>query len=180
MNNLLKIVTTTLISSILAGATFAGSAPNTTAATEAATNATNNVMQSAAAASTAETNAQTSQLTVTSAVARPSMEGSRNSAAYITLHNNSAADITIIGASSMSAANTVELHTVTDDAGIKKMVKVDRLVVPAGGDLVMQQGGIHIMLINLKKLLKVGDKFDIELHTIELGAQTVSVEVVQM
>jgi copper(I)-binding protein len=157
MNTLLKITITTLASLVIASTSLA-----TTPTPEPAVQT------------------QGAQLTVTSATARPSMDGSKNSAAYISLHNNGAADITIIGATSMTAANNVELHTITDESGVKKMVRVDKLVVPAGGDLVMQTGGIHIMLLNLKTALNVGNKFDIELHTIELGTQIVSVEVVNM
>lgn len=123
---------------------------------------------------------QQSQLTVVSAVARPSMAGSKNSAAYITLHNNGATDITIIGATALATANNTELHSTADDAGVKKMVKVDKLVVPAGGDLVMKSGGIHIMLMDLKGTLTIGGKFNIDLLTNELGTQAVEVQVVQM
>jgi len=119
------------------------------------------------------------QLAIVSAVARPSMDGSSNSAAYITFHNNGTSDITIIGATSF-VANNVELHTIADEQGVKKMVKVDRLVVPAGGDLVMKSGGIHIMLMDLKKTLVIGDQFDIDIITQEVGTQKVSVTIVQM
>ena len=120
-----------------------------------------------------------SQLAIVSAVARPSMDGSSNSAAYITFHNNGTSDITIIGATSF-VANNVELHTIADEQGVKKMVKVDRLVVPAGGDLVMKSGGIHIMLMDLKKTLVIGDQFDIDIITQEVGTQKLSVTIVQM
>ena len=185
MNKLFKVIAMTVASSLLTTAAIAANVtPNTSAATQAATNASNTVMQQAAIASTPTpapaAQDQQSQLTVTSAVARPSMEGSKNSAAYITLHNNGAADVTIISATALKTANHVELHTVADESGVKKMVKVNKLVVPANGDLVMQKGGIHIMLMNLKTLLKVGDTFDIELHTKELGVQTVTVTVANM
>ena len=161
MNKLFAIAASALLASIFSTTTFAATATQATTETPA-------------------TEVQTPPLTVTSAIARPSMEGSKNSAAYVTLHNNSANDITITSATSFAIANHVELHTVADTDGVKKMVKVNKLVVPAGGDLVMQKGGIHIMLMNLKKTLKVGDKFDIEINTQELGLQTVTVEVVQM
>lgn len=119
-------------------------------------------------------------LQVISAIARPSMTGSKHSAAYITLHNDSTSDITITGAVATSVANHLELHTTTDEAGVKKMVKVDKLVVPAGGDLVMKKGGIHIMLMDIKKPLNAGDKFMLELRTSELGMSKVEVVVVQM
>ncbi len=115
--------------------------------------------------------------TLISASARPSMAGSSNTAAYISLHNASNSDITIIGAKAMSVANRVELHTTTDTNGVMQMVKVDRLVIPAGSDLIMKQGGVHIMLLDLKKALKDGDQITITLISKELGIIPVPVKV---
>lgn len=122
--------------------------------------------------------AQQSQLTVISALARPA-SAKGNSAAYVTLHNNGSTDITILGATTMAANNT-ELHSTSDEGGVKKMITIDKLVVPAGGDLVMQKGGIHIMLFNLTADLNIGDKLTIDLITQELGTQTIDAQVVQM
>jgi|GEM_PF-5288039 len=119
-------------------------------------------------------------LVVISATARPSMDGSSNSAAYITLRNNGVKDITITGASSLDVANNLELHTIADEQGVKKMVKVDKLVVPAGGYLIMRKGGIHIMLMDLKKNLAIGSKFDIDIMTQEGLTQRINVLVRQM
>lgn len=148
-------------------------------------NQANNAASSASAQNTQapqmQTQIQTAPLTVTQAVARPSKEGSKHSAAYLILHNNSDKDINILNASAMDIANHVELHDVVKgDKGVMKMTKIDHMVVPVGGNLVMQPGKLHIMLMNLKKPLKVGDKFYIELNTKELGTQTVEVEVVNM
>jgi len=154
MNKLLKIIAATATIFLLSTTAFASSATVADAPAQAQ-----------------------AQLAVKSSLARPSMDGSSNSAAYITLHNNSAVDITLLGATSLDVANNVELHTIADEQGVKKMIKVDRLVVPAGGDLVMQPGGVHIMLMDLKRNLAVGDKFDIDIITQELGTQRVTVEV---
>ena len=178
-----KIILTTALSSLLATSAIATAnvVSSTSAATQAATQASNTVTQQIATELTQDATAQQSQLTVTSAIARPSMEGSKNSAAYITLHNNGSTDVTITRVSSLGCANHSELHDITEDKqGVKKMTKIDRMVVPAGRDLEMQKGSRHIMLMNLKKILKVGDTCDIELHTKELGAKTVTVTVVDM
>lgn len=172
MKKLFKILATTAAISLLSTTSLASATPST--------NATTPVTAPAATDAVAAPAEAQAQLAVVSAVARPSMNGSSNSAAYITLHNNGATDITITGATSLDIANNVELHTIADDQGVKKMVKVDKLVVPAGGDLVMQKGGVHIMLMDLKKNLIVGNKFNIDLITQELGAQKINVEVVQM
>lgn len=166
MKKISQIIT---VSSLLLS--FAGN--NIAFASTAASNDTNTAVNTE--------NAVTQEvLKVVKAVARPSMSGSHHSAAYITLHNNSNQDITILGATAFEIANNVELHTTADENGVKKMIKVDQLVVPANGDLVMQRGGIHIMLMNLKQEMVVGNKFTIELVTKEHGVQKVETEIVQM
>ena len=114
-------------------------------------------------------------LQVVSATARPSLEGSYNSAAYLTIHNNTDSDITLIDAKAPSVANNVELHTIATDNGVKKMVKVNNLVIPQKGDLVMQPGGIHIMLMNLKDKLNLGERFNLTIKSKEYGYMKVSV-----
>ena len=181
MKSLFKIIAATAAISLLSTTSLASATPTTdvNATVDPAATAPTDTSTAVAAAET-QVDATQAQLGIVSATARPSMDGSSNSAAYITLHNNAATDITITGATSLDIANNVELHTIADEQGVKKMVKVDKLVIPAGGDLVMQKGGVHIMLMDLKKNLAVGDKFDIDIITQELGAQKVTVEVVQM
>lgn len=107
-------------------------------------------------------------LKVVSAKAKPSLSGSNNSAAYITIKNENDQDVTILAAiatreqkaNSSTIANNTELHTIATDAnGVSRMVAVNRLLIPAKSTLVMEPGGIHVMLLNLKKPLDFGDKF---------------------
>ena len=193
MNNLLKATTATILSTLLATSAMAAGNAAAEAASAAASNAavnqvvtqtTNQAAKTAAAAAAAAVKpvqpVAQDVLKVVSAVARPSITGSKNSAAYITLHNDNAKGVAIKGVSSVAVANRVEMHETRDEGGVKKMMKVDRLHVPANGDLVMKKGGIHIMLIDLKKALNVGDKFVIELKLEDHQVQKVEVTVVQM
>lgn len=43
-----------------------------------------------------------------------------------------------------TAARTVELHTVVDEGGMKKMRPVEKIAVKAGGETKLQPGGLHI------------------------------------
>ncbi|MGV2432232.1 MAG UNVERIFIED_CONTAM: copper chaperone PCu(A)C [Rickettsiaceae bacterium] len=123
---------------------------------------------------------------VLEARAKPSMAGSNNSAAYISLHNANKGDLVIVGAMAMdspeagaaSVANRVEMHmTVTDEKGVTKMVAVNRLIVPAEGELKMAPGGIHIMLLDLKQTLKEDDKIFVNLIIQDVGQYLVEVPV---
>ena len=50
-----------------------------------------------------------------------------------------------------------ELHTHLHEDGVMKMRPVKSIPVPAGGEAVLQPGGLHIMMIDLKSPLKEGD-----------------------
>lgn len=76
-------------------------------------------------------------------------------AAYMTLRNNGATTVTLVQAAS-PAARAVELHTVMDEGGVKKMRPVAKIDVPAGGETQLKPGGLHIMLIGLKRPLTEG------------------------
>ena len=143
---------------------------------------TSNIIPASPVQATAQNIASSVQnennLTVKSAWARRSMSGSSNSVAYVSLHNSSAKDIQIVGATALSVANRVEIHTTaTDSDGVSRMVKLDKLVIPSGGDIVMKTGGIHIMLLDLKKALNVGDKVKINLMLQGVGVYPVELEI---
>lgn len=113
--------------------------------------------------------------------ARPSMStnaGKRNnSAIYLEIVNNSNTDYNLVNVSS-DVANRVELHrSFVDEKGVSKMVKLDKLVIPTKTSAILQPGGMHIMLLDLKTILKVGDKFDLFLYFDNNIQKVVQVEV---
>ena len=57
------------------------------------------------------------------------------------------------------------------------MRKIDSLEIPAGGSVELKPGGYHIMLIDLTRELKAGDKFDITLKFANAGDVKVTAEV---
>ncbi|MGZ4553075.1 MAG: copper chaperone PCu(A)C, partial [Mycobacteriaceae bacterium] len=81
------------------------------------------------------------------------------SAAFGTLQNTGAADITIVSAST-PASTAVELHeTVPNAAGEMVMrKKAGGFVIPAGGSFPLAPGANHMMLMNLTAPLKAGDQ----------------------
>lgn len=108
----------------------------------------------------------------------PTMGGAMmgsNSAAYMTIRNTGAADNLI--AASTDVAGKVELHTVTADGDVMKMEQVEKIEVPANGEAVLKPGGFHIMLLEIKQDLKVGDTLDLTLTFEKAGKITVKVPV---
>ena len=85
-----------------------------------------------------------------------------NSAAYMRVTNRGAEDFVFVSAET-AAAQSVEFHqtSVVDD--VASMQRVDELVAPAGGELKLEPGGLHFMLLNLTQDLKLRHNFVLEL-----------------
>jgi copper(I)-binding protein len=79
-----------------------------------------------------------------------------NSAAYMVLQNHGNQSDRLMRAES-DIAKAVELHFSEMKDGVMSMRPVEFIEVPAGGETVLKQGGLHIMLIGLKHDLTVGD-----------------------
>ncbi|MCP4414390.1 MAG: copper chaperone PCu(A)C [Gammaproteobacteria bacterium] len=76
----------------------------------------------------------------------------KNSAAYFVFHNSSDKDITVVGASSKIAKMTM-MHDVVMEKSMAKMVHLDKVKVPAGGQVEFAPGGKHLMFVGLTEKL---------------------------
>lgn len=85
----------------------------------------------------------------------------------------------LIGARS-SIAKSVEVHQMSMDNNVMKMREIPAIEVPAKGKVSMQQGsknGYHLMLMNLAKPLKEGERFKATLVFKQAGEIDVDVAV---
>lgn len=95
---------------------------------------------------------------------------------YLTVANSGAEpDYLIAAAAPAGLADAVELHSVVDEGGMMRMRPVERIEVPAGGEVALKPGGFHIMFIGVKQELKPGDTVRLSLTfakagTVELDA----------
>ena len=110
------------------------------------------------------------------AYARASIPNVPNSAAFFVIKNNSDKDIAITSANS-DIAEKNELHTHIKENQMLKMMKIEKLVVPAKSSLELKSGGDHVMLIGLKKELKVGDEINLELSFSDGDKKSIKVPV---
>lgn len=110
------------------------------------------------------------------AYARASIPNVPNSAAFFVIKNNSDKDIAITSANS-DIAEKNELHTHIKENKMMKMMKIEKLVVPAKSSLELKSGGDHVMLIGLKKELKVGDEISLELSFSDGDKKSIKVPV---
>ncbi|HCO38580.1 MAG TPA: hypothetical protein DIT36_01085 [Aquificaceae bacterium] len=83
---------------------------------------------------------------------------SKMSAAYMVIENKGKEADKLLDAVS-NASKITEIHETIEG----KMRRVKALEVPAGGKVELKPGGYHMMLINLNKPLKEGDKVEITL-----------------
>lgn len=121
--------------------------------------------------------------------ARPAMAGDTGSpggmgaagtgAVFMRLVNDGRETDRLIGGRS-DVAQVVEIHeTVIEGEVMRMQMLADGLRIPAEGEVVLQPGGYHVMLIGLQRDLAVGDEFELELEFEKSGTLTVRPEVRQ-
>ncbi len=112
---------------------------------------------------------------VDDAWARPTLGQARNGAAYLTISTTGTADRLI--AASAPVAGKTDLHSMTMNNNVMQMRPVDAIQVTPGTDVKLQPGGLHVMLLDLKSPLKLGEKFPLTLKFERGGEIQVQVEV---
>lgn len=84
-------------------------------------------------------------------------------AGYFELHNHSGQELRILGATSPDFAEIMLHRTVTEDGRSRMEHQHDGVQVPAGGVVRFEPGGLHLMLMNAKRPLAVGDQVELRL-----------------
>lgn len=101
--------------------------------------------------------------------------GARHAAAYLVLTGGARADELLAVASPV--AEVAELHTVRDEGGVSRMVPEPSLALPANAEVRLAPGGRHLMLVNVKRALRPGERVPLLLRFRHAGAVTVQAEV---
>ena len=98
--------------------------------------------------------------------------------AFGTLTNATGRDLQLIGAST-AAAGMIELHETAGDGsgGMSMQEKEGGFPVPDGGELVLEPGGNHLMLMDLAEPLQPGDEVELSLDFEDGTALTVTATV---
>lgn len=104
------------------------------------------------------------QVSVEQPWTRATPPGAKVGAGFMRLRNAGAAD-RVVGASSPMAGR-VEMHVTLREGDVVKMREVKSFEVPAGGSFELKPGGAHLMLVDLKRQLKKGEKVPL---TLKLG-----------
>jgi hypothetical protein len=91
---------------------------------------------------------------------RAPVAGQKVVGAYLNAVSNG--NFMLVGVSSPLAGN-VEVHETTVENGVMRMRPVTRVALPAGKPVRFEPGGLHLMLVDLKQLLKPGEKVPLAL-----------------
>jgi copper(I)-binding protein len=116
-------------------------------------------------------------LSIQGAWARPAAMGG-NTAIYFIVVNTGPTPDTLIKASS-NVAKMVELHQTRMEGGVMRMDHVPHIEVPAEGSTELKPGGLHLMVMGLKRDLKPGDTVNVTLQFEPGGEITVAATVRQ-
>lgn len=97
-------------------------------------------------------------------------------AGYMTITNTGDRELAVTKVSSPDFAMVHMHRTITRD-GVTRMEAQEKLSVPAGGELSLAPGGLHLMLMRPNRALKAGDNVTLILHVGDLEPITVEVPV---
>src|SRR5262245_27163594 len=86
---------------------------------------------------------------------RPTPAGAPMGVAYLSITNNGTTPDALIGASS-PVASGVEFHQTTISEGMARMRPLSEVVIAPGATVKVEPGGIHLMLVNLRKPFELG------------------------
>ena len=85
-------------------------------------------------------------------------------------------DVVLTGASS-PVADIVEVHEMWLDKDIMRMRPADRVPLKAGQTIELKSGGLHVMMMDLKKQLKAGERVPLTLSFTAADGSVSKVEV---
>jgi hypothetical protein len=104
-----------------------------------------------------------SDILVRDAWVREATATQRATGAYLTIDNRSTMPVALVGAR-IPGVGVVELHTTKIENDRMKMERVTEIVVPAGGTVTLEPGGLHLMLFQLGRAFEAGETAEVTLQ----------------
>ncbi len=100
-------------------------------------------------------------------------------AGYMTIKNTGDKEVSVVSVIT-DIAESPEFHSSMMHNGMMHMKAMEKVVVPAHGEVKFEQGGNHLMLVGLKKKLKAGEHVMITLTMSDGSKVMVHAEVRDM
>ncbi|HEV7476571.1 MAG TPA: copper chaperone PCu(A)C [Burkholderiales bacterium] len=116
------------------------------------------------------------QVEIENAWSRATPPGAKVAAGYLTIRNKSTAADRLVGASSPAAAR-VETHVNEKQGEVMRMREVKGYEVPAKGSFELKPGGAHLMLVDVRRPFKEGDRIPLVLRFQNAGEIKTELEV---
>jgi len=116
-------------------------------------------------------------LVISQAWTRATPSGAKIGGGYLTIENKGSAPDRLLGGSG-DVAGKMEIHEMSMDNGVMKMRPLDKgLTIEPGKTVKLAPGGYHLMMFDLKKPLKQGDKVPVTLEFEKAGKVGVTLDV---
>ncbi|HSH97339.1 MAG: copper chaperone PCu(A)C [Methylophilaceae bacterium] len=113
-------------------------------------------------------------INVHQAWARATAPGQDVGAAYLMIVSKKDTNLVKIDT---DAAEHTQIHSMTMNNGVMKMRELESLAIPAGTMVNLAPGGMHLMLIGLKKPLKAGEQLALTLQFKDNAGKLSSVNI---
>ncbi len=107
---------------------------------------------------------------------RATVQGMANGVGYFEMHNQGDQADRLVSVSS-PVAKRAELHVHEKDGDVMRMRQVDDIEIPAGDKVMLEPGGLHVMLMKLKKPLEQDSTFPLTLEFEHSGSVEIEVHV---
>lgn len=91
------------------------------------------------------------ELVIEDGFVRQPIPGRSITAAFMTIRNTSADDI-ILTEARLEGAGSVEIHTHSHKDGVMKMRQIHQLPIKAGQAVILEPGGLHLMVFGITEL----------------------------
>lgn len=118
-----------------------------------------------------------SGVSVDDAWVREVPEGIETTALYMNIRNNNERSDMLLSVKSDIAASA-EIHkTSVNKDGISYMEKIETIEIPPSSTIKLEPGGMHVMLIGLKKKIKSGDIVEVITEFRDSGTKQVKAKI---
>lgn len=110
---------------------------------------------------------------------RATPAGAKVGVGYMEIRNRGAQSERLLGASS-PLAQRVEMHVTRREGEVMKMRQVESFEIPGGERVELRPGGGHLMLVDLTRPLKMGERVPLTLRFERAGEVEIEMEVQEL
>jgi hypothetical protein len=117
-------------------------------------------------------------VSVSDATIREVPPGQEVTALFMKVSNSG--PVTALVAVKSSIAKAIELHNNVEEKGQLAMRPVEKVEIPANGSIELKPGGLHVMLIGLKRAIKDGESIPLTLEFADGSEKKIEARVVSL